>query len=238
MVKLVVSEIFGPTIQGEGPSTGQVAFFLRLGGCPLSCVWCDTKYTWDWSQFDSTEELMTLEVSQIADGLKVLGFDYRTPLLVITGGEPMVQQLGITELLNELERIHRFPRRIEIETAGVRPPRVELLEYKNLFFNVSPKLENSGNTFAARYKPDVLKMFIDSDRAIFKFVVNNGDFTEILAMQASCHIPDEKIWIQPEGIADEALSEKLREIAPLAIERGWNISTRLQIYIWGNRRGV
>ena len=49
---LVVAEVFGPTFQGEGPSTGQRAGFVRLGRCNLDCSWCDTPYTWDWERFD------------------------------------------------------------------------------------------------------------------------------------------------------------------------------------------
>ena len=45
---LAVSEIFGPTHQGEGPSTGRLCGFVRLARCNLSCLWCDTPYTWDW----------------------------------------------------------------------------------------------------------------------------------------------------------------------------------------------
>ena len=45
---LIVSEIFGPTIQGEGPFSGRRAFFLRLGICNLRCTFCDSKFTWDW----------------------------------------------------------------------------------------------------------------------------------------------------------------------------------------------
>ena len=42
---LVVAEVFGPTVQGEGPSAGRRASFIRLGGCNLHCDWCDTKFT-------------------------------------------------------------------------------------------------------------------------------------------------------------------------------------------------
>jgi 7-carboxy-7-deazaguanine synthase len=45
--ELLVSEISGPTLQGEVPSAWQAAAFVRLGGCNLSCRWCDTAYTWD-----------------------------------------------------------------------------------------------------------------------------------------------------------------------------------------------
>ncbi len=42
-----VNEIF-KSIQGEGPNFGKPAIFLRTAQCNLKCIWCDTKYTWDW----------------------------------------------------------------------------------------------------------------------------------------------------------------------------------------------
>lgn len=60
---LVVSEVFGPTHQGEGPHAGQLCAFVRLMGCNLSCSWCDTPYTWDASRYDLKAEghRMTVE---------------------------------------------------------------------------------------------------------------------------------------------------------------------------------
>src|SRR4029450_7825218 len=55
--ELVVSEVFGPTFQGEGPSVGRRAGFVRLGRCNLDCSWCDTPYTWDWERHDPAVEL-------------------------------------------------------------------------------------------------------------------------------------------------------------------------------------
>ncbi|MGH3922689.1 MAG: 7-carboxy-7-deazaguanine synthase QueE, partial [Pseudonocardiaceae bacterium] len=53
---LLIAEQFGPTFQGEGPSVGQQALFIRLSSCNLSCSWCDTPYTWDWTRFDPRVE--------------------------------------------------------------------------------------------------------------------------------------------------------------------------------------
>ena len=66
MTELLISEIFGPTIQGEGKSIGQTASFIRLGGCNLHCVWCDTPYTWDAARYDLREELTKIDIREIA----------------------------------------------------------------------------------------------------------------------------------------------------------------------------
>ena len=66
---LVVAEVFGPTFQGEGPSAGRRAMFLRLGRCNLDCAWCDTPYTWDWSRFDPAVELHRRTVDDVMSEL-------------------------------------------------------------------------------------------------------------------------------------------------------------------------
>ena len=67
MSSLVVSEIFGPTIQGEGQYAGQLVAFIRLGGCNLACSWCDTPYTWDASRFDLRNEMTRTPVNEILE---------------------------------------------------------------------------------------------------------------------------------------------------------------------------
>ena len=92
---LVVSEVFGPTLQGEGPSAGQRAGFVRLGRCSLSCSWCDTPYSWDWKRYDPAVELRELPVGEVAASIRAMD----VPMVVVTGGEPLLQQRAIVELL-------------------------------------------------------------------------------------------------------------------------------------------
>src|SRR5438046_5626962 len=77
---LVVSEIFGPTFQGEGPSLGRRCVFLRLGACNLHCRWCDTPYTWDWTgrngiEYDPRQELRRIGAGPVWQTLFALGAD-------------------------------------------------------------------------------------------------------------------------------------------------------------------
>jgi organic radical activating enzyme len=202
-------------------------------------VWCDTKYTWDWDHYQSEEELLSVEIPEVVKTLGKLGLgELGLDLLVITGGEPMMQQHGIVKLLEELVEEGLNPERVEIETAGVIAPILEILEFLNVHFNVSPKLGNSGNPLEKRFKPKVLEEFVKTDRAIFKFVVTDTTFSEVLWTQAEAYIPDRMMWIQPEGTDSHTLMGRLKDIAPEAIRMGWNISPRLQIFIWGNVRGV
>jgi 7-carboxy-7-deazaguanine synthase len=60
-----VSALFGSTLQGEGPSAGRPASFIRLSGCLLSCRWCDTPWTWDWTRFDRGAEQRRMPTADV-----------------------------------------------------------------------------------------------------------------------------------------------------------------------------
>ncbi|MEO1253458.1 MAG: 7-carboxy-7-deazaguanine synthase QueE [Bacteroidota bacterium] len=91
------------TIQGEGFFSGTPAYFIRLGGCDVGCVWCDVKESWDASQFD------WFSVKEIAKRAKNSGAN----LVVVTGGEPLMYDLTLlTQELKELEL------QTNIETSG------------------------------------------------------------------------------------------------------------------------
>lgn len=106
---LYVQSIFS-TIQGEGPFGGRPAIFLRLSGCNLACFFCDT-------DFESKREMMTVtqvveEIERLAKG--GLEKARRTTLVVITGGEPLLQKLA--PLIEQL--VVNRPYEVQLETAG------------------------------------------------------------------------------------------------------------------------
>jgi 7-carboxy-7-deazaguanine synthase len=222
---LVVSEVFGPTWQGEGPSVGQRAGFVRLGRCNLDCGWCDTAYTWDWSRFDPAEELHHLSVDTILEQLDGMAIDF----VVITGGEPLLQQRHLVPLL---QAIRARGWRIEIETSGTIPPTTETVELVDRF-NVSPKLANSGVSIDRRRKPDVLRTFHDTGKAVFKFVVcEPGDLDEIAELGV------EPVYVMPEGTDADTITARMQRLAEPVLARGWNLTPRLHVLLWGDRRGV
>ena len=226
---LVVSEVFGPTWQGEGPSLGRRAGFVRLGRCNLACTFCDTPYTWRWSDHDPAVELRTANVDDIV--AEVLVMD--VPLVVVTGGEPLLQQSHLPPLLRPL-RARGID--VEIETAGTLSPTAELVGLVTRF-NVSPKLANSGNDLERRLKPDVLRAFEATGRASFKFVaVEVADLEEIADIVDDNGLTD--VWVMPEGTDPETLVARGRALIEAVQERGWNLTTRLHVLLWGDRRGV
>lgn len=94
------------TIQGEGSFQGHAAYFVRLGGCDVGCVWCDVKESWD-----ATAHPLT-PVTKIVEKVSQSG----SPVAVITGGEPLMYDL--TALTSSLKEAGI---RTHIETSGVYP---------------------------------------------------------------------------------------------------------------------
>jgi 7-carboxy-7-deazaguanine synthase len=104
-----VIEIFGPTIQGEGPDAGRPAYFVRLGGCDYRCTWCDTWYAVDPAQVRA--QARRRDIQSISDELS--GLDQGPDLVVLTGGNPALHELA--PLVAELQR-QSFD--IAVETQG------------------------------------------------------------------------------------------------------------------------
>jgi len=225
--RLIVSEIFGPTFQGEGISVGRHAGFLRLGHCNLTCTWCDTAYTWDWSRYRPEAELKPMGIAEVADAVRQLGVD----LLVVTGGEPLMQQPALARLLDLLPGIE-----IEMETNGTVTPRVAILERVRRF-NVSPKLAHSGVPAGKRINAGPLLALLRSGRSVFKFVVRGpDDLDEIRALVDGYGLAP--IYVMPEGTDADEILRRMRSLTSLVLARGWNLTPRLHILLWGEKRGV
>lgn len=225
---LLVAEIFGPTFQGEGPSAGQLAAFIRLSRCNLDCVWCDTPYTWDTSRYDLRAESRRMSESTVWRQVQAIP----AGLVVITGGEPLLQQERLAWLVDKCRSTER---RVEIETNGTVKPRPGLLAAVHQF-NASPKLANSGVPAERRLHGDVIEALISSGKAIFKFVVTGPqDLEEIADLEAAYGLSP--IWVMPEGTSAKRVLARMRALAEPVRQRGWNLTTRLQTLIWEDERG-
>jgi 7-carboxy-7-deazaguanine synthase len=226
--ELVVSEVFGPTFQGEGPSIGRRAGFVRLGRCNLTCTWCDTPYTWDWDRYDPAVELHRVPTDMVVEQLVAM-----TPeVVVVTGGEPLLQQRRLVPLVQAcVDRGWD----VEIETNGTRVPGTGLVPLVAQW-NVSPKLANSGVDVADRIRPDALAALRDTGRAVFKFVADDeSDLDEIAALVGEHDLAP--VWVMPEGTDPATLTERARRLAQPVLDRGWNLTARLHVLLWGDERG-
>jgi 7-carboxy-7-deazaguanine synthase len=227
---ILVAEIFGPTFQGEGPSVGQRAVFVRLSRCNLNCIWCDTPETWDTSRFDLRAHSRWVSRQRVWDEISSREAD----LVVITGGEPLLQQVRLAWLATMCEATCR---RMEIETNGTVIPAENLLE-SVLQFNVSVKLANSGVTAARRINAAAIRQFVTSGRAVFKFVVASpAELDEIEALQRRHKLPYDRIWVMPEGTSSNEVLNGMRLLADPVLERGWNMTPRLHTLLWENSHG-
>lgn len=238
---LLVSEEFS-TLQGEGPSSGQPAHFVRLGGCNLHCHWCDTPYTWSFDerhalmhdskvQYNPARELKRRPIAVVANAI----LDSDTDLCVITGGEPLLQQEQIARLISTVNEEANV--RFEIETAGTIAP-TSLEVFENVHYNVSPKLAGSGNAPELRLQPKAIRSLQLAKSLLFKFVITDQyDLMEVEAFVNTYSVPAKQVWLMPEGTTSEKIQEGLKLLAPTAIANGWNLTSRMHVMIWGSERG-
>lgn len=244
---LEINEIFGPTIQGEGMAAGQHCLFIRTFGCNLTCTWCDTARTWATTEekasrteagklFDTDEQLNLMRVDEVITALLMKWDVVNKPtLIVISGGEPMMQKAKLTPLTRQL---FDWGNRIHVETAGT----IKTLPNFDVTidqYNVSPKLGNSGNDFKKRYKPDAIESLMHTGKARFKFVVRSmADFPEIDFIVKDLDIDPSHVQIMGEGINAVRNIRIAQEVIDETLRRGFGYSFRSHILIWGNKEGV
>ena len=227
--RLLVSEIF-ESVQGEGVSLGVPSVFLRLAHCNLRCGWCDTKYTWDWHTYDIRKEVHEHSLDQTVDTLQRL----RPRNLVVTGGEPLLQQTALVSLLRRIGRDWTS----EVETAGTLVPDARLTAIITRW-NVSPKLANSGNPTDKRLRPEALRAFAALPNASFKFVLAaTSDLAEVSDLIARFDLPSERVILMPEATEAERLNELARDLVETCMQHGYRLSYRLHVALWGDKRGV
>ncbi len=224
--KLPVVEIF-KSVQGEGPYQGRYALFLRLGLCNLKCKFCDTKYALtpgkNW-RYVSPETLANELIRKYSDAL----FHF-----IITGGEPMLHEALIKELVGIL--LNRI-RILEIETNGTIFPQF-LHKFSFITFNVSPKLENSGEKAEKRIIKEVLELYSNLENAYFKFVISSEkDIEEVLAIKKQFYIPNNKIFLMPMGATKKEVRKNAQTAFKLAVKYGFNYSCRIQIEAGGRKK--
>lgn len=229
------------SIQGEGVSIGKPAIFVRLSQCNLHCVWCDTSYTWNWEgtkfehpiKVNRLESQIEVSVNEMVD----LITDFPCARVILTGGEPFIQQKELVVLMNTLKAIdddYFF----EIETNGTFEP---LLAFDRLIgqYNVSVKLSNCGDAENLRIKPEAIEFFTLSPKANYKFVIESKeDLTEVQNLQKQFGIASDKILLMPQAQTKDALQQKQEELIEICKTFGYTYSDRLHVRIYGDKKGV
>ncbi len=237
-----ISEIFGPTVQGEGPLIGRPTVFVRTGGCDYRCGWCDTlyavlpEYRDEWTLMAPAEILTRVE--------HLAGF---APVLVsLSGGNPAIQPLAPLIALG-----HRKDYTFALETQGSVPqPWFAALDWLML----SPKPPSSGMETDWQALDDCVSAAADGPRCALKIVVFD-DEDYVYARLAANRYPALPVYLQignpapvlaPDGlVGDEAeigdLMRRFRWLVDKVATDRWFTATvlpQLHVLAWGSRRGV
>ena len=199
--------------------------------CNLACTWCDTRYSWDWAAFSYDEQVMAMHSNEVLERVAALS----TPAVVITGGEPLLQQQGLEPLVADLGGTGHT---VSVETNGTIAPS-KALSATVSHWSVSPKTASSGNPAGKSEVAAALEAFAALPNADWKFViVERRDLGEAASLAARYGVEPERVVLMPEGTTAAALRERSEWLAAECAERGFRFSSRLHVLLWGAERGV
>jgi 7-carboxy-7-deazaguanine synthase len=196
------------SLQGEGPLVGERAAFVRFSG--------------------SRDRGKRCTVGEIAAWLPA----QRVDLLVVTGGEPLLHQPALVELA----RSAGASMRVLVETRGTVTPTREVAELIDTFV-VSPKLAHSGVARSVRIVPEAITALVATGMAHWKFAAATiSDLDEIADLVEEFALAP--VWVMSRGTSPSAVLDGQRRLADAVLNRGWNVSTRLHILLWGDEPEV
>ncbi|MHA1302225.1 MAG: 7-carboxy-7-deazaguanine synthase QueE [Candidatus Heimdallarchaeaceae archaeon] len=220
---MLVNEEF-TSIQGEGPSSGRVTYFIRTAGCNLRCNYCDTIYAQDKSS-GYVAQISSL-VSRVIDS--------QASYVCITGGEPLLQAASTLILIKKL--VAKKPSiNIVLETNGeVIIPSALFTQGLQVQVVMDIKTPGSGNKNIRIYKENLPKL---RDTGVVKFVVTSLDdmafVREVLQLYRKFLPP---VYISPVW-GDKKL---MQDVAALMVKdsafRHCILQTQLHKVIWGSKR--
>ena len=168
--------------------------------------------------------------------------------IVFTGGEPLLWQYTIAELLQKLKNQYKRTVTVEIETNGTVGIETDLIDaFRVVHFNISPKvhvaksfillnqLQNTGHVGENSYN---YSRFDHTDW-ILKFVWETEKTNKLIEDCIEKYdIPKHRIYLMPEGISREEQTSKMQKLAEYCINNGYNFSPRLHVLIWNIAKGI
>lgn len=254
MNTIPIVEIFGPTLQGEGPNVGARCIFVRVKGCSFKCKWCDSKFTWNDHAIEATEYEPD-ELSYYVIGLCKSTNCYH---VVLTGGNPCLYSFGQFILDCHAENIL-----VDIETQGdiipnwltcidtiVFSPKAPSSGMLDTYDKITDYIMNSDydKLSAAIKVPVFSEEDIDFARKYARFVngfktKNDSQFDVKKYAQLRMYLSvgntdvNTKESIRDRVLADyETLLNKINE-NPEHFENVY-ILPQLHTLVWGNKQGV
>jgi organic radical activating enzyme len=212
LMSLKIREIF-KSIQGEGPHAGRPAIFIRLAGCNLACDFCDTDH------YTSVTEMAEKEVLK---RVQELSMDTFIELIVITGGEPLLQ--NITNLVSDLLD---YDFEIQLETNGTQPISDT---FQTLLDDHSFAGEGPVDFVCSPKKGHPVHDSIQNETLYWKYLVDVKDKIGADGIPEGCSRPTEdhalqEIFLQP--VDNHNAKQNARITAELCIKHGHRLSMQL-----------
>ena len=231
MKPIPISEIFGPTLQGEGALIGTPTVFVRTGACDYRCDWCDTLYA-VLPQYK--DEWTPMTPQQIVE--EVLRFSGGKPILVtISGGNPALHELA--ELL-DLGHLHGLTFALETQASKAKAW-FEKLDHLTL----SPKGPSSGMTTDWEAVEQCVVLAGSQTQTSLKVVVfDEADYA--YAREAHARFLQVPFFLQcgtDAGADATQIRDKTEWLLSRVAQDGWFdvvILPQLHVLLWGNKRGV
>ncbi len=209
------------SIDGEGPTAGELAVFVRFTGCNLRCSWCDTVYS-----FDTIAE--TLSPDEVYEYIKSQNIKNVT----LTGGEPLIQP-EIDELLELLDKDSSLL--VHIETNGAVDASEFKQKYKNISFVFDYKLPKSG--MADRMCESNLLIADKND--VYKFVVGSEADLAVAydVIGKYSLIENTRVYLSP--VLGSIEPERIVEFMKDKNMNGVRLQLQLHKFIWDkDKKGV
>lgn len=236
-------------IAGVNPEVAEVIknihLYKKLEDLPLVSTGCDS-YAAVYPEFkDFSKTWDTDKLVEYILSLSPVGAINRKVHLVVTGGEPLLWQKSITDVIEELASYTGDVPYVTFETNGTKMPEVGYMSaissVAELHFSVSPKLSCSGESRKDAIKADVLSAIPEYGLMDYKFVVaTQADVDEVLHLRDNV-LPDASdipIYLMPVGGLNESYQLNRSDVANLALKYGFKFSPRLQCDVSGNSWGT
>ena len=219
--RLRVTEVF-ESLQGEGPFCCRRALFIRLAGCNLRCPFCDTPYSLDPRSGEPAPLEELVERAARHRGL-----------VVLTGGEPLLQRGAVNRFLEQLWARDSGVE-VQVETNGTLPPPEPGEPLRRAYFVVSPK-DFPIAVPGARTHPGWAGYAASTGRAWFKLLAASEEHVAAAAAWArEKNLPPGRVYVMPVTSGDMSASELLeahRRVARWALRYGLEFSPRMHLLL-------
>ena len=234
-------------LQGEGKYVGIPHILLRVSGCRLRCQFsnsfCDTPY----ASWKPEKGKYTLN-----DVVKFYEDNSQIKHTMITGGGPTIHSKLLQELCY-IGKMHGHTITIETEGSEFVPTNGDLISLSPKLSNSTPRpgtwmpfadrevTENDKKQHEKwRCNYEAMKLLIDyhPDYQLKPVISSLKDLGEVRELQKILDVPNDKVWLMPEGLVEEELSKRRVWLMELCTELGYNYAERLHIIAYGDKRGV